>query len=77
MGANMALLPEFIGVWYIIFVAISFFPLFFQFRFSRNIKKAISNNDAVYLLSAFENLKAHYKFIGILCCSFHSSMVWS
>ncbi len=43
-----------------------FFPVFFLFRFSMRTQKAIKTKDSVALASAFQSLKAHYMYIGIL-----------
>jgi hypothetical protein len=65
-GVYMALMPEFVGIIYLLFVLIGFFPIFYLFRFSVRLKSAIDDHDNQSLLMAFKNLKAHYKYIGIL-----------
>ncbi len=50
----------------IILALIVFFPLLYLFRFAKNTKQALRSNDQSTLTSAFENLKSHYKFNGIL-----------
>lgn len=54
------------GILYLIFGIIYFFPLFFLFRFARNAKTGIKNNDQPVIESAFRNLKYHYTYIGVL-----------
>ena len=53
------------GLIYVFIGLIYFFPVLYLFNFSRKMKRALSlkNNDD--LSSAFDNLKSHYKFIGI------------
>ena len=54
------------GLIYLILGAIYFFPILYLYRFSSFIKKALLNNDSEEMDKAFSNLKAHYKFMGIL-----------
>lgn len=51
---------------YLLLAVLYFFPVLYLYRFSVNIKKAIDDSSSAGLLEAFANLKAHYKFIGIL-----------
>jgi len=51
---------------YFVIAAIYFFPVFYLYRFGDKIKKALRRNSQTELTSAFMNLKAHYRFIGIL-----------
>ena len=51
---------------YIILAIFYYFPIIYLYRFSTNIKTAIDSDDQNQLAIAFENLKKHYKFIGIL-----------
>ncbi len=46
--------------------AISLFPVVFLFRFSKNIRDAVQNNDQQKLDRGIRNLKKHFTFIGIL-----------
>ncbi|SDM26365.1 DUF5362 family protein [Chryseobacterium taihuense] len=41
-------------------------PINFLYKFSTNMKNALRNNNQSSLANAFEYLKSHYKFIGIL-----------
>ncbi len=68
MGAQTGFpIPGFLlTVLYIFIALIWFFPLLYLFRFSTNTKKAIDNHDPQNLTTAFMNLKAHYRYIGIL-----------
>ena len=56
----------FVSIVYIAVAALYFFPILYLFRFARGIKLALYSHDDSSLTSAFENLKSHYKFIGIL-----------
>jgi len=51
---------------YIIMAIVFFFPVLYLFNFSEKMKIALytSNQEALY--EAFNNLKRHFKFIGIL-----------
>jgi hypothetical protein len=55
----MGLIYVFIGLLY-------FFPVYYLFKFSSQVRTALINKNSQQLDSAFENLKSHYKFIGIL-----------
>lgn len=56
----------FMMLFYLAFSALYYFPVFYLYQFSENTKKAIENNDNKAIRDAFEFLKSHYKFIGIL-----------
>jgi magnesium-transporting ATPase (P-type) len=43
-----------------------FFPIYYLYQFSANMKSAISLKNEDHLEKAFKNLKSHYKFMGIL-----------
>ncbi|MES2485120.1 MAG: DUF5362 family protein [Bacteroidota bacterium] len=55
-----------LGVFYLIFSVANFFPILYLFKFASNLKQALAANRTDKLTDAFENLKSHYKFIGIL-----------
>lgn len=46
--------------------AISLFPVLFLFRFSKNIRDAVQNNDQQKFDRGIWNLKKYFTFIGIL-----------
>lgn len=54
-----------IGLIYIFIALIYLFPILYLYRFSSNLKIALLNKDKVALETAFQNLKSHYKFVGI------------
>jgi Family of unknown function (DUF5362) len=58
------------GLVYVLIAAVYFFPLYYLFKFSTAVKQAIQRKDTALLETAFENLKSHYKFIGILAAIF-------
>lgn len=60
-GGGLAL-----GIIYLLLAALYFFPIRYLYRFASEIKTALNTGSQVKLSSAFENLKSHYKFIGIL-----------
>ncbi|MCU7613989.1 DUF5362 family protein [Chryseobacterium sp. GMJ5] len=51
---------------YLALAAFYFFPINYLYKFSSNMKSALRNNNQAALTKAFEYLKSHYKFIGIL-----------
>lgn len=51
---------------YIISAALYAIPLYYLFSFASSTKVALQNDDQVYLRKAFERLKSHYKFLGIM-----------
>ncbi len=59
--------PTFLfGLIYVVMGALYFLPLLYLFRFSSRVKQALKYQSQEKLSSAFQNLKAHYRFIGIL-----------
>jgi len=67
-GEESALpIPGFMmGFLYLLLAGIYFFPILYLFKFSTNIKKALTTNDYEGFNLAISNLKSHYKFVGIL-----------
>ena len=73
-GGMMPFPTAMISVVYIIIGAVYFFPIYYLFKFSANIKKAFKQSDSTKLENAFESLKSHYKYIGIMmiiCIGFY------
>ncbi|RZJ73175.1 MAG: hypothetical protein EOO45_10310 [Flavobacterium sp.] len=66
MGAMAAMGGTFIGVVYLLIAVFYFFPVYYLYKFASNTKQAFANNNTEQLTGAFENLKSHYKFIGVL-----------
>ena len=66
MGGSFGLM---ISVFYILFAAIYFFPVYYLFKFASNAKTAFKDNDSEALTNSFEYLKSHYKFLGIFTIS--------
>lgn len=64
--ANLGIPESLMIIVLIVIAAIYFFPVFFLFRFSRNIRDAIQNLDKRKLEKAFRNLKIYFTYIGIL-----------
>lgn len=56
---------SFVSVIYLIIATIYFFPFYYLNAFSTKLKIALKNNDSEILSNSFENLKSHYKYIGI------------
>jgi hypothetical protein len=51
---------------YLFLGALYFFPVYYLYKFSSQVRTALVRKDSVELDSAFENLKSHYKFLGIV-----------
>lgn len=80
-GASLGLFSELSGLggagmgifmfFYMLFIlAIIFFPTFYLYKFSTQIKSAINSNDDAVLTEAFGNLKSLYKFWGVFTAIF-------
>lgn len=65
-GIGAELGGGFIMVTYLVMAVLYFFPVYYLYKFSVNMKKALYTNDDDVLATAFEKLKSHYKFLGIL-----------
>ena len=66
MGGGELPYPSFlITIFYFLGGLLYFFPVYYLFKFSNQIRAALVNKSIHDLDSAFENLKSHYKFIGI------------
>jgi hypothetical protein len=54
------------AIMYVLIALIYFFPCLFLFRFATKMKTALASNDQETLNTSFQNLKATFRFIGIL-----------
>lgn len=54
-----------IGIVYLVMAALYFFPILYLFKSAVSLKNGIISNDEMTLTDGFQNLKSHYKFIGI------------
>ena len=54
------------AIMYSIIALVYFFPCLFLFRFATKMKTALASNDQETLNASFQNLKATFRFIGIL-----------
>jgi len=57
---------SFVTITYIIMAVVYFFPAYYLYNFSVNMKSALNVKSLQDLDAAFKNLKSHYKFMGIL-----------
>jgi magnesium-transporting ATPase (P-type) len=64
--ANLGFSESMFIVVFIIAAAIYFFPVFYLFRFSRNMRDAIQTHNQDKLDKAFRNLRIYFTYIGIL-----------
>ena len=51
---------------YLAIAALYFFPILYLYQFATNMKDAIRSSDQRQMDIAFSNIKAHYRFVGIL-----------
>jgi hypothetical protein len=66
MGEQAAGMQVVMTIAYLMFAALYFFPILYLFRFATKATEAVKLNDSATLTSALENLKSHYKFIGLI-----------
>ena len=64
-----------IAVYYIVIALLYFFPCLFLYRFASRMKVALGNNDQEMLNSSFQNLKATFRYVGIITIIFLAFMV--
>jgi hypothetical protein len=50
---------------YIVVALIYIFPIYYLYQFSVKMREALISKDDAVLVTAFEMLKSHYKFIGV------------
>ncbi len=55
-----------IAVVYIAMAIAYFFPVLYMFKSTLEISKGIKQNDSISLAAGFKNLKAHFKYMGIM-----------
>ncbi|MFY0631160.1 MAG: hypothetical protein JXR05_12320 [Flavobacteriaceae bacterium] len=61
----------------LIFAVIYFFPAYYLYKFSNEMKQALEINDEDSLTRAFRMLSSHYRYIGILAIIFISLYIFS
>lgn len=71
-GAAPAAFGAMMMVFYILLAVIYFFPCLFLLRFANHTKNAIGANDQMALNEGLRNLKATFRFIGIVTLIFIS-----
>lgn len=54
-------------VFYLLLALLYVFPIYYLLQFSIKLKKALTTKEDAILADAFQMLKSHYKFIGVLC----------
>lgn len=55
----------FMTAMYLVLAVVYIFPVLYLFKFATKMKQALQSKDNEVLAKAFENLKSHYKFIGV------------
>ena len=63
---GMPMSGPFFAVTYILMAVLYFFPALYLYRFTENLGKAMVSGSEQELTTAFDYLKRHYKFVGIL-----------
>ena len=67
LGRDIPYFPStFVGVFYLLMALLYFFPVLYLYRFSSFMRKALMAGNSEDMNAAFKNLKAHYRYIGIL-----------
>lgn len=66
LGNREAVLLGVITVVYILLAIVYFFPVLYLLKFSTNMKLAVEKSDQNKLTSAFQFLRSHFKFVGIV-----------
>lgn len=56
----------FLGLLYLVFAAIYYFPVMYLYKYATNAKLALETNDDETLEQSLMYLKSHHKFLGIL-----------
>ncbi|CEN51672.1 hypothetical protein [Capnocytophaga canis] len=54
-----------VGVLYLGMAAVYYFPIKYLYDFATNMKDSLKTSNRIVFSRAFENLKSHYKFMGI------------
>jgi uncharacterized membrane protein len=64
---NMAgIMRGFIAAIYVAMAVLYFFPFLFLYRFSNRMQSALRSNDQQTLINSLGNLRAYFRFVGIL-----------
>jgi integral membrane sensor domain MASE1 len=63
---NLGIPESLMMVVFVIIGILCYFPVFFLFRFSKNIRDAIQNHDQRKLAKGFRNLRLFFAYFGIL-----------
>lgn len=70
-GGGMGMNPfgafrAYIGLVYIVFALLYFFPIYYLYKYAKGTKMALESGNNDLLADALVNLKSHHKFIGIM-----------
>ena len=67
LSGQSTLVPfAFMGFLYLIMAVVYFFPILYLYRSAVGLKNGINSNNQETFKNGIQNLKSHYKFIGIL-----------
>ncbi|MFK7758268.1 MAG: hypothetical protein AB8B53_15160 [Flavobacteriales bacterium] len=64
-GADLPFPSVVLTLLYLVLAAIYVFPILYLYKFSVGMTKALNDENDMSYAAAFENLKSHYKFVGI------------
>ncbi len=66
MGAGAGIGGGFITIIYLLMAALYFFPVLYLYQFASGAKKALASGSESGIEVAFESLRKHYRFLGIM-----------
>ncbi len=64
-GSRYGALESLVFLLYLAIIALYFFPINYLYKAAVRLKSGLNSNEGDTLTSGFENLKSHYKFLGI------------
>ena len=66
MGMNpLGAVKGYLGLFYIVFALIYFFPVYYLYKYANGTKEALESGNEELLAEGLTNLKSHHKFLGI------------
>ncbi|MBL7698654.1 MAG: hypothetical protein JNK79_10855 [Chitinophagaceae bacterium] len=65
-GGAAAAGAGFFAFFFIVLALVYFFPCLYLYRFASQVQSAIRSNEQTKLQNSLKNLRAHYRYVGIL-----------
>jgi len=59
-------IQSYLGIIYLVMAVIYFFPVLYLYKFAKSTKEALLYNNSELLAEGLQNLKSHYKYVGIV-----------